>query len=243
MKITDLLDRPIAYHRVFVTLTGSVKAAVLLSQAVYWQKRTSRKDGWFYKSYGEWEDETGLTRREMDTARRDCEKYLLTDLRGVPATLFWKVDEDALVADLFQFVQNVQTGMNESAKQVSAKRTNINRTETTTETTTNEDEALAQISQAYEKEIGPLTPMIADELKSASVEFLTKWVLDAIHEAAIQNKRGWKYVLAILNRWKAQGNQADAKKQTVKANTTEVSQPKGFDAARRWLERKETANG
>ena len=57
----NLLDRPIAYHRVFVTLTGSVKAAVLLSQAVYWQKRAKQTDGWWYKTAEDWEDETVLS--------------------------------------------------------------------------------------------------------------------------------------------------------------------------------------
>lgn len=206
MKLSNLLDRPIAYHRIFVTLTGSVKAAVLLSQAIYWQKRVTRQDGWFYKTYEEWEDETGLTRREMDTARRDCEKYLLTDVRGVPATLHWKVDEQALSVDLLQFVQNVQTGLNETAKLVSTKPPNFNRTETTTETTTGE-ETISKISIAYENEIGALTSNIADELKEASATYPLKWVLDAIHECAMNNKRNWKYAQAILKRWKAQGNQ------------------------------------
>jgi len=71
----------------------------------------------------------------------------------------------------------------------------------------NNEEELAVISRAYQSEIGMLTPMIADELREASTEYPLQWTLDAIHEATIQNKRGWKYVLAILTRWKAQGNQ------------------------------------
>lgn len=74
--------------------------------------------------------------------------------------------------------------------------------------------ALKQITNAYESEIGLITSMIADELKDASTSYPLKWILDAIHEAAVQNKRGWKYCLAILKRWKAQGNQEPAKKLT-----------------------------
>ena len=33
--LLQLLDRPIAFHRCFVTLTGSVTAALMLSQALY----------------------------------------------------------------------------------------------------------------------------------------------------------------------------------------------------------------
>ena len=64
-----------------------------------------------------------------------------------------------------------------------------------------------EINRAYESEIGTLTAMIADELQDAADTYPKQWILDAIHEAAVQNKRGWKYCLAILKRWKAQGNQ------------------------------------
>jgi hypothetical protein len=134
MKLTQILDRPIAYHRVFVTLTGSVKAAIMLSQALYWQPRAKQKDGWWYKSAEEWEEETGLTRHEQQTARKDCEKYLLSDLRGVPATLYWKVDEEALSTALFD--ENSKTSFTETVKLDLRNQSNINKnTETTSETT------------------------------------------------------------------------------------------------------------
>ena len=44
MNILDLLDRPIAYHRIFARLTGSVHAALMLSQAVYWQNRATSEN-------------------------------------------------------------------------------------------------------------------------------------------------------------------------------------------------------
>lgn len=67
--------------------------------------------------------------------------------------------------------------------------------------------ALAKIAKAYESEIGLITPFIADSLQDAAEAYPLKWSLDAIHEAAVQNKRNWKYIEAILKRWKAQGNQ------------------------------------
>jgi hypothetical protein len=133
--IYDLLDRPIAFQRVFVTLAGSVTAALMLSQAVYWQKRTKSEDGWFYKTIDEWQEETGLTRYEQDAARKKLKKYLQSNLRGVPARLYFKVDETALLADLF--VEKPQTGLGKNPKLVSGFSPNINRnSETTTETTT-----------------------------------------------------------------------------------------------------------
>lgn len=74
------------------------------------------------------------------------------------------------------------------------------------------DASLAEISKVYQSEIGLITPMIADELREASTAYPLQWILDAIRESARQNKRGWKYILAILTRWKAQGNQEAMKR-------------------------------
>jgi len=87
---------------------------------------------------------------------------------------------------------------------------------------------LAKISRAYESEIGVLTPMIADELQEAADAYPLQWVLDAIHEAAVQNKRGWKYCLVILKRWKEQGNQEPAKKSNH--NGKKLSPAEALDA-------------
>jgi DnaD/phage-associated family protein len=73
--------------------------------------------------------------------------------------------------------------------------------------TEQEEEIVSQIAKAYESEIGLITSMTADDIQDAAKSYPLKWVLDAIHEAAQNNKRNWKYCLAILKRWKAQGNQ------------------------------------
>jgi len=44
-------------------LDGDVKAALLLSQIVYWSDKSKRTDGWFWKSFKEWNDELGLTQK------------------------------------------------------------------------------------------------------------------------------------------------------------------------------------
>jgi hypothetical protein len=92
----DALDRPIAFHRVFVTITGDVKAALFLSQANYWRIRAPH--GVFYKTQVEWEEETGLTRREQETARaRLVALGILEEKRlGVPAKLYFRVNADRL---------------------------------------------------------------------------------------------------------------------------------------------------
>jgi DnaD/phage-associated family protein len=57
----------------------------------------------------------------------------------------------------------------------------------------------------YEENIGPLTPMIADALKDAEKTYSPEWCSDAIEQAVKMNKRNWKYIEAILRRWKEEG--------------------------------------
>ena len=66
------------------------------------------------------------------------------------------------------------------------------------------------IFKLYEENIGPLTPMIADALKDAEQTYKPEWVAEALEIAVKSNKRNWKYVEAILRRWKEEGH---AKKQ------------------------------
>ena len=101
----------------------------------------------------------------------------------------------------------------------------------------------AEIARAYESEIGALTAMIADELQDAADTYPKQWILDAIHESAVQNKRGWKYCLAILKRWKAQGNQNPLPGTQKPTNGPQkpatgqgrASEPRAADAIRNWL--------
>ena len=140
------LDRPIAYHRVFRKITGSTVAAIFLSQAWYWsQKIDADRDGWFYKTQADWEEETGLSRREQETARKVLRDagILLEDRRGVPALLWFCIDQER-VEGLIQDVSSActdknggmrHTGMAESANQDCTIPPFI-QTEITTETTT-----------------------------------------------------------------------------------------------------------
>ena len=61
------------------------------------------------------------------------------------------------------------------------------------------------VFKLYEENFGPLTPMIADTLKDAEETYSDEWVADAMMAALKNNVRNWKYVEAILKRWKEQG--------------------------------------
>lgn len=111
----ELFDRPIAFQRAFVDLGVGITGALMLSQCVYWHGRTSDKDGWFYKSQADWESETGMTRREQETARKRLQKagFLEEKRKGVPAKLYFRVSVEALEKAL----KELSPRMAESANQ------------------------------------------------------------------------------------------------------------------------------
>jgi DNA replication protein len=63
----------------------------------------------------------------------------------------------------------------------------------------------SNVFKLYEENIGPLTPLIADTLKDAEDTYESEWIADAIDRAVQNNKRNWRYIEAILKRWKEEG--------------------------------------
>ncbi len=57
----------------------------------------------------------------------------------------------------------------------------------------------------YEQNIGSLTPLIADELRDAEQTYPLRWIEEAIKLAVENNARKWRYILAILERWRREG--------------------------------------
>ena len=70
--------------------------------------------------------------------------------------------------------------------------------------------ARPNIFTLYEQNIGALTPLIAEQLQDAEVEFPPQWIEEAFAEAVKQNARSWAYVKKILDN-KARG----AKRETT----------------------------
>ncbi|MGK1925716.1 replication protein RepO, partial [Klebsiella pneumoniae] len=136
MNILPLLDRPIAFQRSFIRLDIGVTAALFLSQMIYWTNR-SDDDGWVYKTQEEWEEETGLSRYEQEGARKKLRSIgvLQEKKKGVPARLFYKVDNDVLFQALVAANKDAEkphTGMRKTTKQVRGIPANF-LTENTTE--------------------------------------------------------------------------------------------------------------
>jgi DNA replication protein len=66
-------------------------------------------------------------------------------------------------------------------------------------------ETIANIFSLYEENIGILTPIIAEQLHEAEKEYPSDWIQNAFKEAVTANKRNWKYIARILERWAVEG--------------------------------------
>lgn len=57
----------------------------------------------------------------------------------------------------------------------------------------------------YEQNVGPLTPLIADQITRAIEEYPADWIEDAIVESVEYNRRSWRYIVRILESWTTKG--------------------------------------
>ncbi len=57
----------------------------------------------------------------------------------------------------------------------------------------------------YEDTIGMLSPIVAERLKEAEERYPPGWIREAFEIAALENKRNWQYIDAILKRWGSEG--------------------------------------
>ena len=66
-------------------------------------------------------------------------------------------------------------------------------------------EERSNIFALYEQHIGLLTPMIVEDLKDAEALYPASWIEEAFREAVRLNKRSWRYISRILERWAKEG--------------------------------------
>lgn len=83
---------------------------------------------------------------------------------------------------------------------------------------------VADVYKAYEKNIGILTPMIADKIDLAVIDYSAEWCISAIGKAVEQEKRSWAYVNGVLKGFKRDGFNNNHK---AKAGAPIVSNPDG----------------
>lgn len=160
------VGRPVAYYPNLARMIGSVNAAVLLCQLLYWSdNRSSDPENWIYKTQPEIEEETGLTRRKQEKAREILIErgFLQEKRRGSHGTLHFRLDLAELDRqwDEWQKAPMAQTANDECTKAPNANGANrhsINKdSEITTETTTENLDITARVDSVltdYSETVG-----------------------------------------------------------------------------------------
>jgi hypothetical protein len=98
---------------------------------VYWTKRANSGGiGWFYKTITQWEEETGLSRHEQETARKALRglSFWQEERRGIPAQMFYRVDIQALSNELLRMARSPispKTSYTEDIKEQSSSHTRL----------------------------------------------------------------------------------------------------------------------
>lgn len=201
-KLID--DRPVAYKPILAKALKSVKAAILLSQFLYWSRNQTSIDrgGWFYKTSDELYDETGLTDKEQSGARSllaDLD-ILETQRRGVPAKNWYRINPKKVLWIVgnagpmpkphgeFLIRPEGESGTAVRSHQEVAGESNIY-TETTSKTTAEKDVCFEQFWTAYPRHIAKKNAQKSWDKLSMTPELL-KQILDAV--AANRNSEQWQ---------------------------------------------------
>ena len=103
-------ERHFSIPRVYVELVSDFNTAILLNQIVFWSDKSKRKDGYFYKSYVEWEEETTLTEYQIRRSSKVLKdmgivETVLKKANGSP-TLHYKVNMDKLSESILKKLKN-----------------------------------------------------------------------------------------------------------------------------------------
>lgn len=213
--LDNLLDRPIAFNPSFKKVTGSTNAALLLSQAFYWTKRTSNQDGWFYKTRADWMDETGLTEAELDGAREKCKAVGVIEekLKGVPATVHYRIVKSKVYELLgFQIPTFPESGFQPNSQiptiPESGSYGDFNKeSESTTVIINNKEENFKILRRLYEENVCGLVPLMIPKLQDAAAKFPPEWYEPAfsIMVAKTPQSRNWNFVYTVMENWLKNG--------------------------------------
>lgn len=129
-------ENTVVIPKLFFKLTGDLTTAVLLNQIVFYSDKSKRTDGFFYKTYKEWEEEICLTERQVRYSTKKLIKEGLVETalkkaNGAP-TVHYKLDYNKLVDSILTKCQNPSL----QNVGIHSDKTSESLTEITTENTT-----------------------------------------------------------------------------------------------------------
>ena len=176
MNISALFAfRPIAFYPQLRQVTGSIPAAIMLQQLLYWWER--RTEETIYKTEAEMQAETSLTPAEQKSAIKALKErgFVTVERKGLPAKRHFVVHVEAINDALIALTRSAKSAelyrRNPPNCIGEIRRTNTeNTTETTTETTSGASSADALSRRSGGEEAGSSFMFHGDPMTDVSDE-------------------------------------------------------------------------
>ena len=133
--LINLNQRPIAVYPIYIKLTGSVNAGLLLSQIMYWYSAVKGRK--FYKSDAEIMEETMLSLNELRGAKSRLKElpFIMITLHGIPAKTHYDINVTLLINAINENTLVKSTKLNKLKSQKYNGEFNECNTENTTKNT------------------------------------------------------------------------------------------------------------
>ena len=181
---------------IYIKLTGDLNAAAVLNQIVYWTGKTKDPEGWFYKSYSDWQAEVGLSKYQISRVisgdKRSKKPAILATLgvtaklkkaKGAP-TVHYRIDLSVLQAAIDAYlvehvedipiVNNVDNGkstMLTMESEQSQQSITKNTAEEKEKETTSTPDGVQTTAETAEKKKEPVKQPITDVVKELETQF------------------------------------------------------------------------
>lgn len=133
MRASEILKqtgRSIAYRPALAKLFGGVTAEIFFEQIFYWQDKAENQELGVYKTQADLEEETGLSRKEQETARKKLREIgvLIETHKRLEHRIYFKINMERLdeVLSTLADVQTEHSRMPESDIREEPKRTFVN---------------------------------------------------------------------------------------------------------------------
>jgi hypothetical protein len=162
--LIQLNQRPIAVYPIYIKITGSVNAGLLLSQLMYWYGAVNGRI--FYKSDIEIMEETCLSESELRTAKNKLKSMPFIEIKakGVPAKTHYSINAENLISEIHAFSSAKSTKLKTRNQRNSNSEFNETITENTTENTTKNTTDIC-----FENEFSTFEKITIDDSQSSKV--------------------------------------------------------------------------
>ena len=220
-------NRVVTIPTLYLELLGDYNTAVMLNQLIYWSDRSNRTDGFFFKSYKEWEEEILLSQYQVKKAVDKLKKIGLVETKlkksyGSP-TLHYKVDIEEVSKWIMKKLDNrISRNLINDYQETSyslTKNTTKNTTENTTEHTENKlksdnskpkdkkindkdqvTKSLSLIQNKFHNQVSPikLESLIPEIEKLGDNAFE---IISIAVDYTTSNNKNLNYLTKVINNW------------------------------------------